>query len=138
MQLCSWPASRFSARLLLLSCFILGGGLGAHVCSFAICCMVGLRLGGHYVLTSCPASPTLSFLRGHNAAVVHRVISAGASSSCSTAICSFRCCQRQQHLLSGQFSWFTCLRCTANTFRWFWILAKLFDMSEWASLFLSN
>jgi len=29
------------------------------------------------------------FLRGHNAAVVHRVISAGASSSCSTAICSF-------------------------------------------------
>jgi hypothetical protein len=38
-----------------------GGGLGARVCSVAICCMVGLRLGGHCVLTSCPASPTLSF-----------------------------------------------------------------------------
>ena len=42
-------------------CRVLYWGAGWGVCSFAICCMVGLRLGGHCVLTSCPASPTLSF-----------------------------------------------------------------------------
>ncbi len=117
--------------------FFYGGrGGGGRVRSVVICCRVGLRLGGRCVLTSCPASPTLSFggdimqqlcivsfLLVLPAAGAQQYVAFDAASASSTYsvgnLAGSPAFAAQQALSGGSGYW-----------------QSFFDMSEWGSSFL--
>ncbi len=49
----------------------------------------------------------------------------------ATTVCGVRCCQREQHVFSGQSGRFAGVCCAAGALRWIWLLAQLLLGVAW-------